>query len=148
VLGEQAQSRSIELDDECVKLDLPCHPRPIRTRHIISNRNHLPSSLEASAEKSTIASATTAHCIAVLPSLPECLRRSRDSGEEGAEEQDDTAVILFPREYGVGLVRALLMGAGTGSCPAGQCKRICEQGRKLLNMLRRSLPVYFDRSRC
>jgi hypothetical protein len=79
-----------------------------------------------------------AHCIAILPCLPESLKRKQGENPENPEhpdieaeesrapksdvEQDDTAVILFPPEGEVGLVRALLMGEGTGSCPSGQCE--------------------------
>jgi hypothetical protein len=64
----------------------------------------------------------TAHCIALLPSLPESLRRPKTEPVDGEEEgEDDTAVIVFPPTDNQGLVRALVMGEGTGSCPAGQC---------------------------
>jgi len=54
--------------------------------------------------------------------LPESLRRPRaESTEEEEEGEDDTAVIVFPPTENHGLVRALVMGEGTGSCPAGQC---------------------------
>lgn len=75
----------------------------------------------------------TAHCISLLDELPEALRRpvkqtSEDPAngqeeEEGAE--DDTAVVVFPpspESEGGKVVKALMMGEGTGSCPAGQCK--------------------------
>jgi hypothetical protein len=64
-----------------------------------------------------------AHCIALLPSLPASLRRPQTEPVDGEEEgEDDTAVIVFPPTETQGLVRALVMGEGTGSCPAGQCE--------------------------
>jgi len=63
----------------------------------------------------------TAHCIALLTSLPESLRRPQLAEPTEEEGEDDTAVIVFPPTDDHGLVRALVMGEGTGSCPAGQC---------------------------
>ena len=83
--------------------------------------------------------------IAILPSIPTCLsRQTMGNGVEGEEESagsgDDTGVVLFPpasSETGraearedergareLALVRALIMGEGTGSCPAGQCRSL------------------------
>jgi hypothetical protein len=72
---------------------------------------------------SAFKSKVTAHCIALLPSLPESLRRPKKESteEDGEEGEDDTAVIVFPPTADSRLVRALVMGEGTGSCPAGQC---------------------------
>lgn len=120
VLGPSAEPESIDLDAESgkVTLKLPCHPRPITASHIISSPDHLPSSLRSNG---TGPRKSTAHCIAVLASLPEVLKQARPEGqEEGQEDKDDTAVILFPEE-GKEIVRTLMMGEGTGSCPAGQC---------------------------
>ena len=63
----------------------------------------------------------TAHCIALLTSLPESLRRPKIAEPTEEEGEDDTAVIVFQPTDDHGLVRALVMGEGTGSCPAGQC---------------------------
>lgn len=143
MLGDQAVATSIQIHEEQgVELRLPCHPRPITTKHLIASYDHLPLSLQPKPEplKSGRSHAGTrmAHCIAILPSLPDSLKRKRGENPENPEnpdseaeesqepksdvEQDDTAVILFPPEGEVGLVRALLMGEGTGSCPSGQCE--------------------------
>lgn len=64
--------------------------------------------------------------------MPEALRRPKKAQDEeeemGQDEdetgEDDTAVIVFPplpQDVGP-VVRAFMMGEGTGSCPSGQCK--------------------------
>jgi RAB protein geranylgeranyltransferase component A len=53
--------------------------------------------------------------------LPASLRR--EQGEDGELDQDDTAVVVFPPAEGSkAVVRVLMMGEGTGSCPSGQCE--------------------------
>jgi hypothetical protein len=117
VLGPSARPTSIESKEGVVTLRLPCHPRPVNTKHLISSPEHLP----LPTKKDEITS-TTAHCIAVLSSLPAALRRAEsEEGDEG-KEQDDTAVIVFPPADGGSVIRALVTGEGTGSCPAGQCE--------------------------
>lgn len=102
-----------------VKMKIPCHPRPITARHLISSPDHLPKALYAQASENDVL--TMACCIAVVSLLPLGLRH--ESAEEGAEqEEDDTAIIVFPSENNGQLVRALITGEGTGSCPSGQCK--------------------------
>lgn len=107
-----------------VRLKLPCHPRPVTAKHLIASPDHLPTSLLSPVV--TEERRTTVDCIAVLSSLPEAIKRrppvKSDDDEEGAEEKDDTAVVLFPPEDGRQLVRALITGEGTGSCPSGQCR--------------------------
>jgi hypothetical protein len=118
-------SESIEADEVSrVSLKLPRHPRPITAKNLVSSPDHLPPSLLSPPSEDDIS--TTAHCIAILPTLPRVLQRgiSEDhAAEEEGEERgkDDTAVILFPPEGDGQLVRALVMGEGTGSCPSGQC---------------------------
>jgi len=120
------------IKDKTVELQLPCHPRPVTASHLISSPNHLPKAQRpaSSGEKSI------ARCIAVLAGLPPSLRKPKPTeGTEGADEaqsaeeaddpagEDDTAIIIFPPTgEGSSVVRALFMGEGTGSCPAGQCK--------------------------
>jgi RAB protein geranylgeranyltransferase component A len=121
-----------------ISLKLPCHPRLVTARNIISSAGHLPPQLrpidafDSSSQTPAVPSSadtlrnTTAHCIAILSSLPASLRSSirgdgTDFDKVGETEQPDTAVIVFPPEGDSGLVRALIMGEGTGSCPAGQC---------------------------
>lgn len=70
----------------------------------------------------------------MLHELPAALKKpkssqeppSLDAGQEDGEEEsseDDTAIFLFPpTTEGSSVVRGLLMGEGTGSCPAGQCE--------------------------
>ena len=118
VLGSQGEATSIDSDAEGVKLNIPCHSRPITAKHLVSSPGQLPPSLLLSGPEQR---STTAHCIAVLSSLPEILRKEATEGETSGEEQEDTAVIIVPPEDGRGLIRALIMGEATGSCPAGQC---------------------------
>jgi hypothetical protein len=122
-LGKESIPESMNVNGDSVTLKIPCHPRPITAKHLITSPDHLPPNLEPKSD-STFESKVTAHCIALLPSLPESLRRpKKESTEEDEEEgEDDTAVIVFPPTGDAGLVRALMMGEGTGSCPAGQCK--------------------------
>lgn len=132
VLGSQGAVQSIEVNSEDadlpIKLSVACQAEPIHTKHIIANADYLPPDLVESDPSAAESEArTAAHVIAVLPSIPECLRRSpsEEPAVEGGisqdSEQDDTAIVVFPPEEGRGLVRALLMGDGTGSCPPGQC---------------------------
>ena len=130
VLGSDSILESIELDGESgVTMKLPCHPRPITAKHLITSPGHLPSSLVPNGDTASTGTRRTAHCIAILPSRPEVLLKpaviKEESNEEDNEEagEDDTAVIVFPpTEDEAAVVRALLMGEGTGSCPAGQCR--------------------------
>lgn len=118
VLGPSARPTSVVLGDE-VRLDIPCHPRPVVAKRLItSDPTHLPREVRPEQERV----ASEARCIAILDELPPLLRR--EVNEEGEDkEQDDTAVIIFPPEEGrEAVVRALVMGEGTGSCPAGQCE--------------------------
>lgn len=104
-------------------MKLACHPRPISAKHLITTPDHLPPHLLPN-PTGPGPERTTAHCIAVLSSFPVLLRRKADAEETEEREEDDTAVVLFPPEGERGLVRGLLMGEGTGSCPAGQCKLV------------------------
>jgi RAB protein geranylgeranyltransferase component A len=131
VLGKESVPETMEIEEGTeypVKLKIPCHPRTISAKHLISSPDHLPQQLQRSAAGNK--DRQTAHCIALLPALPTQLRRQEKDktdgggtdGDEDEEGQDDTAVIVFPPSGDQGLVRALVMGEGTGSCPAGQCK--------------------------
>jgi len=131
VLGKESIPETMEIEEETeypVKLKIPCHSRTISAKHLIASSDHLPQRLRRSAAGK--GGRRTAHCIALLPALPTQLRRQEkdktDSdvtdGDEDEEAQDDTAIIVFPPSGGQGLVRALVMGEGTGSCPTGQCK--------------------------
>ncbi|CAD6570829.1 MAG: Rab proteins geranylgeranyltransferase component A [Tremellales sp. Tagirdzhanova-0007] len=106
ILGSNASIKSIKVDDEAKRL--------------ITTPDHLPSSLLLRGEEDR--RATTAYCIAIVSSLPQVLQRDLPDGvdQENGEETIDTAVILFPPEEGVQLVRALIHGETTGSCPCGQ----------------------------
>ena len=108
------------VNDDSVTIKIPCHPRPITAKHLVTSPDHLPPDIRPDVGSSK--GDVTAHCIALLPSLPESLRRPKAVPVDGEEEgEDDTAVIVFPPTENQGLVRALVMGEGTGSCPAGQC---------------------------
>ena len=126
VLGPPAVAESIEANPSGVTLKLPCHPRPITASHLIVSPDHLPPSLRSPADDD--ARSTTAHCIAVVSSVPQALKRVTAEGDasaaesESSDEADDTGVSIFPPEQGGNPVRALVMGEGTGSCPSGQCE--------------------------
>jgi RAB protein geranylgeranyltransferase component A len=131
VLGKESIPETMEIEEGTeypVKLKIPCHSRTISAKHLIASSDHLPQQLRRSAAGNK--DRQTAHCVALLPALPTQLRRQEKAqtdsdgtdGDEDEEAQDDTAVIVFPPSGDQGLVRALVMGEGTGSCPAGQCK--------------------------
>lgn len=152
MLGSQGVVQSIEVDRESVdlpfKLSIACQAEPVCAKHIIANADYLPPDLVTSETSASEADArTTAHVIAVLPSIPKSLRRGPSpaaAGEEGSvqeTEQDDTAVVVFPPEDGRGLVRALLMGDGTGSCPSGQCESLASPQLTSVNACRRAVPL-------
>jgi hypothetical protein len=111
----------------------------------VTSPDHLPPDLRGSAS-STVTSSVTAHCVALLSSLPDALRRpkitkeSEDEDEVDEEDEDDTAVVVFPPTEGGALVRALVMGEGTGSCPPGQCKPLPSR----LTQLTTSRPLPLD----
>jgi hypothetical protein len=56
----------------------------------------------------------------ILTSRPSFLSRPADDEADDADADDTAVLILPPREQSAPLIRALLMGEGTGSCPAGQ----------------------------
>ena len=118
VLGKESIPESITTENDSVILKIPCHPRPITAKHLITSPDHLPPDLRPTQSGT---GNVTAHCIALLTSLPESLRRPQLAEPTEEEGEDDTAVIVFPPTDDHGLVRALVMGEGTGSCPAGQC---------------------------
>ncbi|TXT08340.1 uncharacterized protein COLE_05264 [Cutaneotrichosporon oleaginosum] len=102
ILGPEG-APSIEIGEE-VTLRIGAHPSPITAKHLLAP----PGFLEAPAVVRT-----SAHLIAIVTSLPPVL------GQPEEELDDDTAVLVFPPDEGP-LVRALVMGEGTGSCPRGQ----------------------------
>lgn len=129
MLGPESIPESIELesgDEGGVRLKLPCHPRTITAKYLITSSGHLPSHLLPGPSSS---SKRTAHCIAILPKRPDVLFKPKIVQEEASEDdeeevgEDDTAVIVFPPTSEDGsVVRAFMMGEGTGSCPNGQCR--------------------------
>lgn len=134
VLGPESIPESIELEDgaeSSVRLKLPCNPRTITTKHLIASSGHLPPHLILNENESPSNTRRTAHCIAILSERPEILRKPEavklNDDDEDEEEvgEDDTAVIVFPptSEDNGSVVRALMMGEGTGSCPSGQCEQ-------------------------
>ncbi|ORX33686.1 putative rab escort protein [Kockovaella imperatae] len=119
VLGPSARMTDLHVDDK-VTFSIPCHPRPVIAKRIISAPDLLAPLLKEPGPSERVLGA---HCIAILSSLPAALAKDRALGEENDNEgieQDDTAMIIFPPVDGKPVVRGLLMGEGTGSCPAGQ----------------------------
>lgn len=152
VLGKESILESMEIEHEAeypVKLKIPCHPRTINAKHLVSSPDHVPPHLRRSAAGNV--RRATAHCIALLPALPTQLKRfQKDNsdgvdGDEDEEGQDDTAIIVFPPSGDQGLVRALIMGEGTGSCPAGQCTSFPSYNRKWLITASRSVSYHRGR---
>lgn len=97
--------------DGGVQVKVPAHPTPLRSTHLVTSPAFLPS------KPGSGSTSVTAHAVAVVTSQPACLKRAAKDDEE--PEDDDTGVVIFPPAEGP-LVRALIMGEGTGSCPAGQ----------------------------
>ncbi|WWC60275.1 uncharacterized protein I303_102843 [Kwoniella dejecticola CBS 10117] len=132
VLGPSARPTNIESTSEGVLVNIPCHPRAVTASHLIASPNNLPSSVSTSdpppSSPSTLKDYVTLHGVAITKTMPDILRRkttNADPSEAGASditeevENDDTAVILFPRD-GQHVVKCYINGEGTGSCPAGQ----------------------------
>lgn len=99
--------------DGGVQVKVPAHPTPLRATHLVTSPAFLPPKAGAPGSDKSV----TAHAVAVVTSQPACLKRAAKDDEE--PEDDDTGVVIFPPAEGP-LVRALIMGEGTGSCPAGQ----------------------------
>lgn len=104
-------------DNASVSLKIPGHPRTITATHLVCSPDFLPASLKPE----SIGTKTTAYTVAVVATRPPVLAPA-NAAEEGEEEEegDDTAVLVFPPTDTTPLVRALVMGEGTGSCPQGQ----------------------------
>ncbi|XAO23047.1 hypothetical protein I312_101825 [Cryptococcus bacillisporus CA1280] len=125
VLGQFGKPTLIDANDENVTLKLPCHPRPVTAKYLISSPNHLPSSLLIPESEPSISN-ITAHGIAITSSIPEILQRKLPFTDDESErrqipeENDDTGLIVFPPENGNPTVRCLINGEGTGSCPSKQ----------------------------
>lgn len=120
VLGPPAMPEAIGVEDGGVTVKIPGHPRPLSAGHVVTSDDFLPPSLVPVASSKT---RTTARGIAVVTSQPGVLKRAPppDADEdEAVPEDDDTGVVVFPPVDGAPLARALIMGEGTGSCPAGQ----------------------------
>lgn len=108
ILGPEASPSDISVGEQ-VSLRIPGHPNPVTAGHLITSPDFLPRTEQAS-------TVTTAHMVALVTTQPAVLKR-RTQDEETTED-DDTAVVVFPSDSAP--TRALIMGEGTGSCPAGQ----------------------------
>ena len=132
VLGPSAVVSNIEIKDGSVHLSVPCHPTPVVAKHLISAPQLLPETLRPTVGESK----TVARCIALTDTIPAAMKRARPDSEgegvsegeaegeadEEAKKEDDTAIVIFPpSDENDNVVRAVMMGEGTGSCPAGQC---------------------------
>lgn len=96
-----------------IQVKVPAHPTPLRATHLVTSPSFLAKAQPSGSDKNI-----TAHAIAVVTSQPACLKRPAKDDEEA--EDDDTGVVIFPPTEDSPLVRTLIMGEGTGSCPAGQ----------------------------
>ena len=120
VLGPSAKVSDLSFENEKVKMTIPCHPRPVTATHLVASKGHLP--ITDTAQQNQGDGSFIASCIAIISSLPQPFKRSESAKAVGeGVEEDDTALVVFPPEGGRGVVRALLTGEGTGSCPPGQC---------------------------
>ncbi|KAL1410388.1 hypothetical protein Q8F55_004398 [Vanrija albida] len=121
VLGPPAMPDAIGVaEGGGVTLKIPGHPRPLAAGHLVSSDDFLPPTLAPAASGAV---RTTARGVAVVTAQPAVLKRAPqpDADEdEAVAEDDDTAVVVFPPSGDAPLARALIMGEGTGSCPAGQ----------------------------
>lgn len=114
ILGAEGAPSSIEVGEGSVKLSIGAHSSgPVTAKHLVTPPGFLPADSAAKEVR------TTAHLIAVVTSQPPVLHKSTTSEDEEVED-DDTAVFAFPPTSSSPLVRALVMGEGTGSCPRGQ----------------------------
>lgn len=106
---------------KAVSITLHSHPRPLTADHLVANPDYIQPDSDA-----VNGGHTTAHAIAILPSLPPMLlqesKEDVDLDEEEEDKNEDAMIVVFPPEDDKPLVRALLMGEGTGSCPGGQCE--------------------------
>lgn len=102
-------------DGSKVEVKIPAHPTPLYAKHVITSPAFLPAKASGSGSPTTMA-----HAVAVVTSRPACLKPPAPSNEDEEVDEDDTAVVIFPPTEGVPLVRAMIHGEGTGSCPSGQ----------------------------
>ncbi|WWC68661.1 uncharacterized protein I206_102593 [Kwoniella pini CBS 10737] len=126
VLGANAKPTNIEITPQGVSLDIPCHPRRITASHLIASPNHLTPTLLTDSPLSSgqAEDFVMAHGIAITKTIPDILRRKMSNPEEISSneeevENDDTAIVLFPRND-QDVVKCYINGEGTGSCPTGQ----------------------------
>ncbi|WVQ74521.1 hypothetical protein IAR50_004122 [Cryptococcus sp. DSM 104548] len=120
VLGPASIPTSCAITETGATISIPCHSRPVTAAHIIAPIDHLPASALTKNTTLSPRATATAHCIAVSSSTPEILRRTAAAESEEEAENDDTSLIVFPPEGDNPVVRCLINGEGTGSCPAGQ----------------------------
>lgn len=113
ILGSDGAPTSMTVGEDSVTLSIAAHPRSVTAKHLITPPGYT---------SSPAVKRTTAHLVAVVSAQPPVLRKATATSEddEAGEEDDDTAVIAFPATPNSPLVRALIMGEGTGSCPRGQ----------------------------
>ena len=125
VLGATAELDMVQPCVDGLTIKIPCHPRPVKASHLISAPDHVPKFI--SSPKSNQDYVVTAQCIAITSTLPEVLRHRHLATEKMSKEEeeslgnDDTALVVFPPENNKPLVRCIIQGEGTGSCPPGQC---------------------------
>lgn len=120
VLGNQAQVSDLTASQgsAAATLNIPAHSRPIQARHVVS-------AATASSANDTDGGA---NYLAILPELPSSLKTlltrhpSSDDDDSSSEDSvDDVALLVIPPSgERKSVIRCLLMGEGTGSCPAGQ----------------------------
>ncbi|ODN76789.1 hypothetical protein L202_05390 [Cryptococcus amylolentus CBS 6039] len=122
VLGSPSIPTSCVITETSATISVPCHPRPVTANHIIASTDYLTPAALTKDETLSSHVTVSAHCIAITSSLPDVLRRSRatESQKVDQDENDDTSLLVFPPEGDNSLVRCLINGEGTGSCPAGQ----------------------------
>lgn len=140
ILGSQSKISDLQLHPTAsrdgashpITFSIPAHPSPITTDLLISG-SPLEHPSIATAESTT--SSRQANCVAILKGIPPSIKAafaptSSESDDtdslETTEMTQDVLLLIFPPGSGEAApttaVRALLMGSGTGSCPADQCE--------------------------
>lgn len=142
ILGSQSKISDLQLHptasqdgaSHSITFSIPAHPIPITTDLLISG-SPLEHPSIATAESTT--SSRQANCIAILKAIPLSIKAAfapttSEPGDtdslETTEMTQDVVLLIFPpgpaEAAPATAVRALLMGSGTGSCPADQCESI------------------------
>lgn len=140
ILGSQGKTSDLKVtttvqagQEHPITFRIPAHHEAVTTDLLIdgSQLDLFRPSSDSSADSTT---SMRANCVAILQTLPTIVQAAFSAGQGHTETEDDASaeenvedvvLMIFPPESVPGgsqtSVRALLMGPGTGSCPADQC---------------------------